>query len=278
MGNVFLVCLLDHSKESRKAIKHFEKLRRKEGWGEGTDGLILAWDIDDNRVRAGSADFSRASASTGGADAVCMLLFNADGGRAEISGNGLCCLGQAVARRTKKTDLVLDVTTDAGHRVVTVFDGTNQRSQVSATMGVPVVGRPDVNHSAAEAVQEFAIRAVFMDAGNPHLVAQVEDLDSIDMAEVGRCVMERFGDVNVECFKAAADGQSVTMKVWERGVGGDGGLRFGGGGGGGHLRHLESGGGRQDTGAYFGRHGGGVGGRPDASDDLHRFFGFLDGC
>ena len=80
-------------------------------------------------------------------------------------------------------------------------------------------GRPDVNHSAAEALQEFAIRAVFMDAGNPHVVAQVENLDSIDMAEVGRCIMERFGDVNVECFKAAADGQSVTMKVWERGVG-----------------------------------------------------------
>ena len=219
MGNVFLVCLLEHSKEAPKAIKHFEKLRRKEGWGEGTDGLILAWDTDDNRVRPGSADFSRASAATAGVDAVRMLLFNADGGRAEISGNGLCCLGQAVARHTQKTDLVLDVATDAGHRVVTVHDGTHHRSKVSTSMSVPVVGRPDVNHAAAEAVQEFAVRAVFMDAGNPHIVAQVEDLDSIDMAEVGPCVMERFGDVNVECFKVAADGKSIDMKIWERGVG-----------------------------------------------------------
>ncbi len=219
LGNAFLVCLLSDSRETPNAVKHFQKMRQKEGWGEGIDGLVLAWDNDSDRVRAGTSDFSRGNSRVIGTDAVRMLLFNADGGRAETSGNGLCCLGQAVARITHRSNLVLHVETDSGHRVVTVDNGLSETSNITTTMGTPVIGRPDVNERAVVAVREISDHAAFLDVGNPHVVAQVDNLEVIDMTEVGHLVMQRFGDVNVECFQIAEDGASVEMKVWERGVG-----------------------------------------------------------
>ncbi len=166
LGNAFLVCLLSDSRETPNAVKHFQKMRQKEGWGEGIDGLVLAWDNDSDRVRAGTSDFSRGNSRVIGTDAVRMLLFNADGGRAETSGNGLCCLGQAVARITRRSNLVLHVETDSGHRVVTVDNGLSETSNITTTMGTPVIGRPDVNERAVVAVREISDHAAFLDVGN----------------------------------------------------------------------------------------------------------------
>lgn len=219
MGNAFLVCLLSDQSEAQNALKHFEKIRQKNGWGQGINGLILAWDIESNKVRQGTANFAPGNYRVIGTDAVQMLLLNADGGRAEISGNGLCCLAQAVARITGRSSLVLHVHTDAGQRKVTIENGLSELSNATTTMGTPVVGRPDVNQLAQAAVQEFSDRAIFIDVGNPHLVAEVKNLEEIDIIEVGSLAKERFGDVNVECFHVDEDGTSVKMKVWERGVG-----------------------------------------------------------
>lgn len=219
MGNAFLVCLLSDQGEVQNALKYFEKIRQKDGWGEGIDGLILAWDTDSDRVRQGTANFASKNYRVIGTDAVQMLLLNADGGRAEISGNGLCCLAQAVARITGRSSLVLHVQTDAGQRKVTIENGLAQLSNATTTMGTPVMGRPDLNQRAQTAVVEFSDRAIFVDVGNPHLVAEVANVAKIDILEAGSLVKQRFGDVNVEFCQVDEGGTSVSMKVWERGVG-----------------------------------------------------------
>jgi diaminopimelate epimerase len=138
---------------------------------DGADGLILA--------RRG----------TDGTDVV-MHLWNADGSVAEISGNGLRCLGRAVVDAGWFPERDLVVRTDAGLRRV-FFDA----DIVAAEMGEPKLGGNG-----------------HVDVGNPHLVL---DDEGQDLARLGR----EHPDLNVELFRAGPERDAVTMRVWERGAG-----------------------------------------------------------
>ena len=157
-GNDFLVAL-DTEVDADVARSLCDRHR-----GVGADGLIGAqpWG---NGVR--------------------MHLYNADGSRAEISGNGLACLAQAVG----KPDLVVE--TDAGERRIVYEDG---RATVE-------MGKHKFEHDGA---------AVRVDMGNPHLVFREEGQDLVDVGL-------RHPAVNVELI--AVTGDEITMRVHERGVG-----------------------------------------------------------
>jgi diaminopimelate epimerase len=124
-----------------------------------------------------------------GAD-LTMVLRNADGGRAEVSGNGLACLGQAAvdAGHVNGPDVVVD--TDAGRRLVQVGEG------VTVEMCEPKIDDADDG-------------AAFVDVGNPHLV-----YGTGDVVELGRA----HPDMNVEVI-TGHDADDIEMVVHERGVG-----------------------------------------------------------
>ena len=130
-----------------------------------------------------------ATPASDGAD-LTMVLRNADGSRAEVSGNGLACLGRAAvdAGIVRGPDVIVD--TDAGRRRVHVAD------QVTVDMGEPVIKKVDDG-------------ALFIDVGNPHLVYAEGDL-----LELGR----RNLDMNVEVITQVSDDR-IDMVVHERGVG-----------------------------------------------------------
>jgi diaminopimelate epimerase len=130
---------------------------------------------------------------TGGQDGtdVTMALYNADGGRAEMSGNGISCVAQAVVMAGIVTGPDVVVATDAGRRVVHL-DG----DRATVDMG-EVVLKPEGD-------------GLLVDVGNPHLVRRDEGQD---LEELGR----RHPDLNVELIAATEDG--VSMRVHERGVG-----------------------------------------------------------
>src|SRR3546814_14956418 len=104
--------------------------------GLGNDFLVLL-DLDgirpvspqdavalcDRRRGIGADGLMRVTAGTDGADGadVTMRLLNADGSVAEMSGNGIRCLAQAVFQAGLATPPVLRVATDAGLRTVTVL-------------------------------------------------------------------------------------------------------------------------------------------------------------
>lgn len=167
--------------------------------GIGADGLI--------RVTAGSA----------GAD-VTMHLLNADGSRAEMSGNGIRCMAQAVFQAGLATPPVLRVATDAGLRTVTVLSRHGQRThRLSIEMGqAKVVG------SEPEWVEGDVLRAVRVDIGNPHVVLHwgAPTLPGTDeLVAIGsRIDGATPGGVNVEIIRPGAPGQ-IDMVVYERGVG-----------------------------------------------------------
>jgi diaminopimelate epimerase len=186
--------------------------------GIGADGLIVA-----------------VPATRHGADAE-MLLYNSDGSVAEMSGNGIRCLAQAIAmaRGVRTTALVID--TGAGRRHLRLTSGPEPATAwVSVGMGPVGPGPRFEPGPAAHAALAGAgvgpasgrgrsagrARWASADVGNPHLVVAVPDPWSLDVAGVGSTLEAHVpGGVNVE-FIAPTPGRTdeLDLTVWERGAG-----------------------------------------------------------
>ncbi len=195
--------------------------------GLGNDFLV-ALDVDDvrpldggdavalcDRQRGIGADgLIRVTAGTGGAD-VTMTLFNADGSRAEMSGNGIRCLTQAVFQAGLAMPPTLSVMTDAGVRTVTVHDPVDLSTQrISVDMGPAKVGDDEPDW-----LDEGIERAARVDLGNPHLVL-LGGPGAPDVSALGPHVNALVpGGINVEVVQVGATPGTLDMTVFERGVG-----------------------------------------------------------
>jgi diaminopimelate epimerase len=193
LGNDFLVC--DTSQVPNNAqwatVARDVCDRRR---GIGADGLLLLTIV--------------------GTDELSMVLYNADGSRAEMSGNGARCLAQAAymaQQRLGRVDYL--VHTDAGDRAVEVsaIDATTVRASVS--MG-PVTGL-DEPHGWADIGADPARPVLHLSVGNPHTVVGVDHVASIDLLELG----ERIPQVNLEIIEPGPQPDAITMRVHERGAG-----------------------------------------------------------
>jgi diaminopimelate epimerase len=199
--------------------------------GLGNDFLVLldldgirpvspdqAVELCDRRTGVGADGLLRVTAGTGGAD-VTMRLLNADGSVAEMSGNGIRCLAQAVFQAGLATPPVLRVATDAGLRTVTALERRGNRThRLSVEMGQAKVG-----DAQPEWVEGDVLRALHVDLGNPHIVLQwgqeqLPDQDEL-IALGSRIDGATPGGANVEIIRpGGADGE-LEMVVYERGVG-----------------------------------------------------------
>ncbi len=192
VGNDFLVLIDEEGTvavgpESARAWCH----RRT---GVGADGLIVA------------------TAGTNGAD-VTMTLFNADGTIAEISGNGIRCLGQAVAMNRGLDELDLTVASGSGLRRVSMRPGMHQHTLVaSVDMGTV---RETPGGALDGGACEGAIRSLAVDVGNPHTVLLYRD--RADRDRVADALGA--GSSNVELVIAESGRDLIEMRVIERGVG-----------------------------------------------------------
>jgi diaminopimelate epimerase len=148
-----------------------------------------------------------------------MTLWNADGSRAEISGNGIRCLGQAIVRHLgAPLPLELDIATDAGLRQLTITPTEDPATvQVRVAMGSAKAG-PAPSDRWDELGVDVA-RQAGVDLGNPHLVALVADPDAHDLATIGPAVEADHPDgLNVHLI-AVPSRDRITLRVWERGAG-----------------------------------------------------------
>jgi diaminopimelate epimerase len=170
--------------------------------GLGADGLI-------HGARPGSD-------AEPGTDVV-MHLWNADGSRAEMSGNGIRCLAQAVARAHGQHEALVVAATDAGRRALAVVAGPSSH-EVTVRVDMGAVG-PGPGTAGVEL--PFTVKEVgTADLGNPHLVAWVDDPAAIDLEVVGPQVESQFSDgINLELVAPGTVPGTITMRVWERGVG-----------------------------------------------------------
>jgi diaminopimelate epimerase len=176
--------------------------------GVGADGLIVLTPGGD------------------GADAT-MTLLNADGGLAEMSGNGVRCLAWVARRAGLGTAETLVVDTGGGRRPLALTcDATGDVVHAVCDMGpvtfvaesIPVLG-PTRDLTAA--VDGVEYRGDAAGIGNPHWVCFVDDPARVPLARIGPVLEHdhRFpARTNVEVVRV--DGaRALTMRVWERGVG-----------------------------------------------------------
>jgi diaminopimelate epimerase len=138
-----------------------------------------------------------------GEDWVEVGIWNPDGSRAEMSGNGTRIAACWLAERTGADE----VTVRVGPRDVhaRMLGGT----LVEQDMGEVVVSEPE---------EVEGVRFVAVDVGNPHAVV---DGDPAELPHVGPMleVHERFPRrTNVQVARRAPDG-SIDARVWERGAG-----------------------------------------------------------
>ena len=165
---------------------------------------------------------------TNGADCT-MELRNADGGIAEMSGNGIRCLAWVAVREGLARDDRLVVDTGGGRRVVgfDVDPADGMLRTASVDMG-PVTFEP--SEIPVQASSAFGLETTFhgveyrgdaAGVGNPHWVLLVDDVDAARVVQHGARLGtdERFPNgTNVE-FIAVDGADRLRMRVWERGVG-----------------------------------------------------------
>jgi diaminopimelate epimerase len=157
-----------------------------------------------------------------------MTLVNADGGRAEMSGNGIRCLAWIAARAglVRGNDLVVD--TAAGRRIVTVErDSWSEVIAAEVDMGAITFEPAQIPVSAASAFDlEATVDGTHYQGdaagiGNPHLVLLVDDPAAAAVTAHGPILEhdDRFPRrTNVE-FISVIGTDRLSMRVWERGVG-----------------------------------------------------------
>jgi len=198
LGNVFLIALLEELPEdpSELAQKYCDS-----NHGIGADGLIIGTPLPETSNSA-----SR------------FYLFNKDGGRAEVSGNGLRCFAQALFMGKKTSKYEFNVETDVGSRFLKIEELlTEDEMRVTAELGkadLLEVLEPD------QFEEQRLLRAAKVDIGNPHLVVQVANLDDFQIEAFAVSENEKAAPVGINVHLIeVTDPRNIKMKHWERGVG-----------------------------------------------------------
>ena len=187
----------------------------------GNDFLILvdadgANAVDDDFVRracdrhrgVGADGLIRVTRDASGAADLMMELRNADGGAAEMSGNGIRCLVRAAVAHGLVTGPEVAVATDAGVRRLWIKD-----EGVAVDMGKAELG-DEREHSSP------GWRQRDVDMGNPHLVLLCPDPAEVHVAELGPKLEQlRPGGMNVEFIAPGPGTDELRLRVWERGAG-----------------------------------------------------------
>jgi len=182
-------------------------------FGVGSDGLIMLAPSSNADIR--------------------MEMYNADGSRSAMCGNGIRCLARLAFERGLVRANPMVVETDAGLKTVELR--LEHRRVVGATvdMGEPILEGRDIPVDAVGRIIDYPLDVAGMresitalSMGNPHCVVFVADdgvfkLQDRDFAELGRKFEHHTffpRRVNTE-FIMAVSRRNLRMRVWERGSG-----------------------------------------------------------
>lgn len=178
-------------------------------FGVGSDGLILIKPSE-------KADFE-------------MDMYNADGSRGAMCGNGIRCVAKYVYDYGLTDQTRITVDTASGVKTLELQVENGKAVRVKVDMGAPILEPERIPvKSEKERVMDVPVsvggaeyRMTCVSMGNPHCVVPVEDVDGLEIEKIGPLFENHpmFPDrVNTE-FIRVLDRNTVQMRVWERGAG-----------------------------------------------------------
>ena len=249
-GNDFLVVLDDSRGEDVSLTPAQVRALCDRHRGVGADGLIVGRLVAPRaRAAAGAradgspeagplgarADGSPEAGPLGAAPAdLEMVLHNADGSEAEMSGNGIRCLVHAAVLAGLVVGGDVRVSTGAGLRTVFYEPGAEPGDEPGAEPGAEPGDEPGAGGGAWARVSMGPVRlgrevesvlpgtrARLADVGNPHLVV-IGDvvLEAVDLEALGAASAQVAGrPVNLEVVRPGRGGADLELRVLERGVG-----------------------------------------------------------
>ena len=160
-----------------------------------------------------------------------MEMYNADGSRAEMCGNGIRCVAKYVYDKglTDKTNIRIISCGKIKYLELFLKDG--KVDTVKVNMGAPILYAEEIpvtiegekekviNEPITILDKEYKMTCVSM--GNPHAVVFMDDVENLAIEQIGpyfenhKCFPKR---TNTE-FVKVIDRKTVQMRVWERGTG-----------------------------------------------------------
>lgn len=160
-----------------------------------------------------------------------MEMYNADGSRAEMCGNGIRCVAKYVYDKglTDKTDI--SVISCGKIKYLQLFLKNGKVDTVRVNMGapeltpaqIPVIAQTGKEKIIDEPIivqgKEYKMTCVSM--GNPHAVIFMDNVTDLEIEKIGPFFEnhERFPNRTNTEFVKVIDRKTVQMRVWERGTG-----------------------------------------------------------
>lgn len=203
---VFVDCFQQPAPESPGQLAKIISDRHR---GVGSDGLILIEPSQEADAR--------------------MRMWNADGSRGEMCGNGLRCVGKYLFDRKLVADSEFQVATDAGLRGVKIEESNGGESRVRVAMGRPILAAADIPTTlpgnpptdAVIQVAEYTFPVTCVSMGNPHCVLFVDEPNDDLVLRCGPLIEHHTAfpqRTNVEFVKVVSQNE-LRIRVWERGSG-----------------------------------------------------------
>ena len=178
-------------------------------FGFGSDGIIFNNPSD-------KADFE-------------MEMYNSDGSRAEMCGNGIRCVAKYVYDFGLTNKEKISIDTLAGVKYLDLKVENGKVSEITVDMGepelvaknIPIISENEKVISEDITVDGRTYQITGVSMGNPHAIVYYDGIQDMKIEEIGpkfEC-HERFPRrINTE-FVEVIDRSHVSMRVWERGAG-----------------------------------------------------------
>ncbi len=156
-----------------------------------------------------------------------MDLYNADGSRAKMCGNGIRCVGKYVYERGIAQKNMLTIDTQSGVKTLYLETEAGKVKSIRVNMGQPGLTPESIPTTLSEVKEQpltangqtYTVTCVSM--GNPHCVIFVDDVQGLDLEKIGPALENHpaFPErANIEFVRICGENEA-EMRVWERGSG-----------------------------------------------------------
>lgn len=158
-----------------------------------------------------------------------MEMYNMDGSRAEMCGNGIRCVAKFVYDEGLTDKTSISVVSCGKIKYLDLFLEHGKVSTVKVNMGTPILKAQDIPVIAGAdevigeriEVEDRIYEMTCVSMGNPHAVIFMDDVSTLPLDKIGSLFENhvRFPRrINTE-FVKVLDEEHVEMRVWERGTG-----------------------------------------------------------